>query len=82
MKKIGASASAIELIQKLKSKHGPILFHQSGGCCDGSVPICIPINELSVGQSDFYIGDIAGFPVYMNKGQSEYRKHLNLYLDI
>lgn len=63
MKKIGASASAIELIQKLKSKHGPILFHQSGGCCDGSVPICISINELSVGQSDFYIGDIAGFPV-------------------
>ncbi|HHW36287.1 MAG TPA: DUF779 domain-containing protein [Bacillales bacterium] len=82
MKKIEASAAASELIQKLKDKHGPILFHLSGGCCDGSVPICLPIDELIIGQNDFHIDDINDCPFYMNKGQYEYWKHLKLYLDV
>ncbi|WP_458414565.1 DUF779 domain-containing protein [Schinkia sp. CFF1] len=82
MKKVEASAAATELIQKLKDQHGTILFHLSGGCCDGSVPICLPVNELIIGQNDVHIDDVDGCPFYMNKGQYEYWKHLQLYLDV
>jgi uncharacterized protein (DUF779 family) len=58
--RVGAPPAAAELIEKLKSEHGDVLFHQSGGCCDGSAPMCFPINEFMIGNADVKLGSIAG----------------------
>lgn len=82
MKKIEVSDAALKLIEKIKAEHGPLLFHQSGGCCDGSVPMCLPKGELRLGNNDYHIGDIGDCPLYMNKDQYEYWKHLDLCVDV
>lgn len=73
---------AVELIEKLQSVHGPLMFHQSGGCCDGSSPMCYPRDELRIGDSDVLLGKIAETPFYMSKDQYEYWKHTQLIIDV
>ena len=58
-----------DLIARLKTKHGPLMFHQSGGCCDGSSPMLYPAGELLVGDGDVRLGDIGGCPFYMSAAQ-------------
>ncbi|MDX5475130.1 MAG: DUF779 domain-containing protein [Bacillaceae bacterium] len=82
MEKVKATTEALELIETLKKKHGPLLFHQSGGCCDGSSPMCYPRNEFLIGSSDVLLGEIGETPFYMNKKQYEYWKHTQLIIDI
>ena len=77
-----ATEQAIELIQKLRAKHGELMFHQSGGCCDGSSPMCYPRNEFLTGDSDVQLGSVDGVPFYMSKSQFEYWKHTQLILDV
>ncbi len=77
-----ATGSALDLIELLKSKHGPLMFHQSGGCCDGSSPMCYPLGEFLVGDSDVQLGEIGGAPFYMSKPQFEYWKHTQLTVDV
>jgi uncharacterized protein (DUF779 family) len=77
-----ASDSALDLIEKLKSKHGDLMFHQSGGCCDGSSPMCFPRGEFLVGDSDVQLGVIGDSPFYMSKSQFEYWKHTQLTIDV
>ncbi len=77
-----ASESALSLIEKLRSKHGDLMFHQSGGCCDGSSPMCYPRGEFLVGDSDVQLGEIGGAPFYMSKSQFEYWKHTQLTIDV
>ena len=77
-----ATESAIELIRKLRSQHGELMFHQSGGCCDGSSPMCYPRSEFLTGDSDIQLGSIDGVPFYMSKSQFEYWKHTQLILDV
>ena len=77
-----ATDKAIDLIEKLKKLHGPLMFHQSGGCCDGSQPMCFPDGEFIIGNSDVYLGDVAGCKFYMNHDQFEYWKHTQLTLDV
>ena len=77
-----ASDSALALIEKLKSQHGELMFHQSGGCCDGSSPMCFPRGEFLVGDSDVKLGEIGGTPFYMSKPQFEYWKHTQLTIDV
>lgn len=72
----------MELIQKLKSKHGDVMFHQSGGCCDGSSPMCYPRGEFLTGDSDVLIGMLGDTPFYMSRSQFEYWKHTQLILDV
>lgn len=74
-----ATDAALVLIAKLKAKHGPLMFHQSGGCCDGSSPMCYPDGELLIGDSDVLLGEIGGCPFYMSAAQYEYsgQSHLN-----
>jgi uncharacterized protein (DUF779 family) len=80
--------AADTLMEKLRVKHGPLMFHQSGGCCDGSSPMCYPRGEFMVGDSDVLLallpdgvpGD--GVPFYMSKSQFEYWKHTQLILDV
>jgi uncharacterized protein (DUF779 family) len=79
--RVVATAAAIELIEKLKTEHGRILFHQSGGCCDGSAPMCFPVAEFMVGSSDVKLGEIGGVPFYMSDSQFAYWQHTQLIID-
>jgi uncharacterized protein (DUF779 family) len=80
--------AADALMEKLRAKHGPLMFHQSGGCCDGSSPMCYPLGEFMVGDSDVLLATLpggeagAGTPFYMSKSQFEYWKHTQLILDV
>ena len=76
------TAAAETLISKLRAAHGPLMFHQSGGCCDGSSPMCFPLGEFLLGDSDHHLGTIADCPFYMSKSQFEYWKHTQLILDV
>ncbi|MGB8276699.1 MAG: DUF779 domain-containing protein [Methylovirgula sp.] len=80
--RVTATEKALELILKLEKIHGPLMFHQSGGCCDGSAPMCYPLGEFRVGQSDVKLGDIGGAPFYMSAAQFEYWQHTHLTIDV
>jgi uncharacterized protein (DUF779 family) len=74
--------AAEELMSRLEKKHGELMFHQSGGCCDGSSPMCYPRDEFLTGDSDVQLGSVDGVPFYMSKSQFEYWKHTQLILDV
>lgn len=80
--KVIATATADALIERLRQKHGPVLFHQSGGCCDGSSPMCYPKDDFIVGDNDVQLGVIADAPFYMSPSQYEYWKHTQLIIDV
>lgn len=80
--KVLATDQALQLIAKLTAKHGPLMFHQSGGCCDGSSPMCYPHGEMIIGESDVLLGEIGGAPFYMSASQYEYWKHTQLIIDV
>lgn len=82
VKRVVATEKALKLIDFLKEKHGLLMFHQSGGCCDGSSPMCYPRDELRVGDADVLLGKIGGAPFYMAKDQYEYWKHTQLIIDV
>jgi uncharacterized protein (DUF779 family) len=77
-----ATDAAVDLIRKLRARYGLLMFHQSGGCCDGSSPMCYPRDEFITGDSDVQLGSIDGVPFYMSKSQFEYWKHTQLTLDV
>jgi|TARA_B110000093_G_scaffold150929_1_gene165144 uncharacterized protein (DUF779 family) len=80
--KVKATLSAKKLLNDLKEAHGnDLLFHQSGGCCDGSAPMCYPAKEYMVGNSDIKLGEIDGTPFYMNEDQHDKWKHTDLTID-
>jgi uncharacterized protein (DUF779 family) len=70
------------LIESLRAEHGELMFHQSGGCCDGSSPMCYPKGEFRVGGRDVLMGQIAGCAFYMGADQFEYWKHTQLTIDV
>jgi uncharacterized protein (DUF779 family) len=80
--KVIATAAALELIERLQRKHGALMFHQSGGCCDNSAANCYLPGELTIGAGDVYLGDIGGCPFYIGKAQYEYWKHTQLIIDV
>ena len=80
--RVSATAAALDLIQSLVARHGPLLFHQSGGCCDGSSPMCFPRDEFMVGANDVLLGEIGGQPFYMSESQFEYWQHTHLIIDV
>ena len=77
-----ATPAAVDLIAKIRAKHGPVLFHQSGGCCDGSSPMCYPVGDFIVGDRDVRLGEIAASPFYISAPQFEYWKHTQLIIDV
>ncbi|SAL39193.1 DUF779 domain-containing protein [Caballeronia telluris] len=81
IERVVATPAAIELIEQLRAEHGDVLFHQSGGCCDGSAPMMFPASEFMVGGSDVKLGTIAGVPFYMSESQFEYWQHTQLIID-
>lgn len=80
--RVTATPAALELIATLQQEHGPVLFHQSGGCCDGSSPMCYPQGDFIVGDADVLLGSIGGAPFYMSPSQYEYWKHTQLIIDV
>ena len=70
------------MIDQLREQHGPLMFHQSGGCCDGSAPMCFAKGEFLVDDNDVWIGDIHGCPFLMSNDQFEYWKHTQLTVGI
>lgn len=80
--RVVATDAALELIEKLKKRHGDLMFHQSGGCCDGSAPMCYPRDEFRVGDQDVKLGEIGHTPFYMSASQFEYWKHTQLIIDV
>ncbi len=77
-----ATLPALQLIDKLRGRHGPVLFHQSGGCCDGSSPMCFPQDDFLVGDQDVQLGEIGGAPFYISRPQFAYWKHTQLIIDV
>lgn len=77
-----ATLPALALIDKLRTRHGPVLFHQSGGCCDGSSPMCFPQDDFIVGDNDVQLGEIGDAPFYISRPQFEYWKHTQLIIDV
>lgn len=73
---------ALELIRTLKAKFGELMFHQSGGCCDGSQPMCYEKGDFKIGNSDVCLGEIDGCEFWMSKDQFEYWKHTQLTIDV
>lgn len=80
--KVLSTPAADVLIERLRKKNGPVLFHQSGGCCDGSSPMCYPQGEFILGDRDVLLGEIDGAPFYMSPSQYEYWKHTQLIIDV
>ncbi len=74
--------AAEELIVRLAARHGPLVFHQSGGCCDGSAPMCFPRAEFRIGAHDVLLGEIAGHPFYMGGQQFPLWRHTQLTIDV
>jgi uncharacterized protein (DUF779 family) len=80
--RVTATPAALDLVATLTAEHGPILFHQSGGCCDGSSPMCYPQGDFIVGDRDVHLGEVAGAPVYIGAAQFEVWRHTQLILDV
>jgi uncharacterized protein len=80
--RVTATAAALQLIAILRQQYGTLLFHQSGGCCDGSSPMCYNQGEFIVGEADMLLGDIGGTPVYISRRQYEYWRHTQLIIDV
>jgi uncharacterized protein len=82
VERVIATGAALALIAKLEARHGPLMFHQSGGCCDGSAPMCYPRGEFRTGNGDLKLGEIGGAPFYMGEAQFEYWHHTQLIIDV
>lgn len=80
--RINATENAFALIRRLKQEHGELVFHQSGGCCDGSSPMCFPKGEFLIGYSDVCLGEVDGVEFWMSQDQFEYWKHTHLTLEV
>ena len=83
VEKVIATPAAVELIEHLKTQHGPeLMFHQSGGCCDNSAANCYLPGEITMGAGDVYLGHIGGCPFYIGKAQYATWRHTQLIIDV
>lgn len=85
--RVELTGEAADLLRRLTGRHGPLMFHQSGGCCDGSSPMCYPLGDFLTGEADVHLGDleVEGLDViafWMSVSQYEYWKHTHLTVDV
>ena len=80
--RVKVTNKAKKVIGELRAKHGELMFHQSGGCCDGSSPMCYEAGEFLVGSADVWLGEIDGCDFYIAKDQFEFFKHTELTIDV
>lgn len=82
IERVVATAAALAMIGELRARHGPVMFFQSGGCCDGSAPMCYPAGEFNISDTDVYLGNLDGAPFYIGMEQFEYWEHTQLIIDV
>lgn len=87
MSRVDHTPAAADMLRRLREQHGELMFHQSGGCCDGSSPMCYPAGEFLTGDADVHLGDLdvgEGFavPVWMSRSQFAYWRHTHLTIDV
>lgn len=82
VKKVIATDAALDLINEIRAEYPNIIFHQSGGCCDGSSPMCYPADDYRVGAVDVLVDMIGDIPFYMSESQYQYWKHTQIILDV
>ena len=82
VERVLVTPEAAAVMAKLRAIHGAVMFHQSGGCCDGSSPMCYPAGEFKVGAQDVRLGTIEDAPFYMGAAQFEYWQHTQLIIDV
>ncbi|MCB4809100.1 DUF779 domain-containing protein [Tamlana sp. 62-3] len=82
MERIAITQEAAKIVEQLKQKHGELIFHQSGGCCDGSAPMLFEKDDMYLDESDVFLGVVNNVNFYMNQDQFEYWKHTHLTIDI
>ena len=87
MSHVDVTEAAAELVRDLTERNGPVMFHQSGGCCDGSAPMCYPDGDFIIGDADVHLGDLdvgleRPVPVYMSASQFAYWSHTHLTIDV
>jgi uncharacterized protein (DUF779 family) len=87
VRRVDLTSEAADLLRRLRDRHGPLMFHQSGGCCDGSSPMCYPDGDFIVGDADVKLGELAvdgieNVPVYMSREQFGYWSHTHLTIDV
>ena len=70
------------MLAEIVADHGPVMFHQSGGCCDGSSPMCYAQGDLLIGDQDVQLGEIGGMPFYISRSQYEVWRHTDLIIDV
>jgi uncharacterized protein (DUF779 family) len=80
--RVVATEAALRMIAELRGRHGQLMFFQSGGCCDGSAPMCYPAGEFAVSDTDVRLGDLDGAPFYMGSEQFAYWEHTQLIIDV
>jgi uncharacterized protein (DUF779 family) len=80
--RVVATDAALALIREIQADHPEILFHQSGGCCDGSSPMCYPADDYIVGDRDVKLGEIGGVPLYISESQFGVWQHTQLIIDV
>lgn len=91
VERVAVTPAAADLLRELRVDHGPLMFHQSGGCCDGSAPMCYPLGDFIVGASDIFLGELdistavdsfEPVPVYISRPQFEYWSHTHITIDV
>jgi uncharacterized protein (DUF779 family) len=80
--RVAVTPEAAKVIDELRAAHGPLMFHQSGGCCDGSAPMCFPRGEFRLGERDVLLGELEGTPFYIGGQQYQAWKHTQLLIDL
>lgn len=79
---VSATPEAIQLLREIVADHGPVMFHQSGGCCDGSSPMCYPQGDFLLGDSDVQLGEIDGAPFWISTTQAEAWANTDILIDV
>ena len=82
LNQVEATQEALDLIEEIKKDYGEVLFHQSGGCCDGSAPMCFQKGDFLIADHDVQMGEIGGVPFYIGGLQFEAWKHTRLIIDV
>jgi uncharacterized protein (DUF779 family) len=82
IERISVTNEAKKIIEQLQEKHGELIFHQSGGCCDGSTPMCLEKNDFLIGARDVCLGEICGCKFYMAADQFEYYRSMHIKIDV
>jgi uncharacterized protein (DUF779 family) len=80
--RVTATDAALDFLGELRSRHGPLIFMQSGGCCDGSAPMCFAAGEFQISDTDVRLGELDGVPFYMGREQFAYWEHTQLIIDV